>query len=145
MRRFALALSLLVAGSLHAHPGSAIAVAADGVIYFVDTGGGVFAIDARGTMTRVPGPAFHWFALDPTNRFANTRFPSIPGAEFQAVGNPTLILSSDFPVVITTDGSFHYAEWSEAGRVRIVRITPDGRVSTRATLPPGPKGLNRRG
>jgi hypothetical protein len=33
-------------------------------VFFVDTGGGVFAIERDGKLVRQPGPGFHWFALD---------------------------------------------------------------------------------
>ena len=140
MRKRLAVLALLVCSSLQGHPGSAIAVGANGVVYFVDTGGGVFTIDARGTMQRIPGPAFHWFAFDPSNRFANTRFPYIPGSDFHAGSG--VVLSSDYPAVITTDGSFNYAQSEEGARPRIQRLTPDGRVSTRATLPGGVRWVN---
>jgi hypothetical protein len=132
---FAAAL-LLVATAATAHPGSAIAVSKAGTVYFVDTGAGVFAIEAAGRIERREGPAFHWFAFDPGSRFARTPWPSIPGAELRAAGvNPTLVLSSDFPVTIGADGKFYYPDGS-GGQVRLVAIDPSGTKSVRATLPP---------
>src|SRR3954452_18792972 len=108
MRLTALLLAtVFAAGSLFAHPGASIAVSKDGTVYFVDTGAGNFSIDAHGRMVRREGPAFHWFALDPDSRFRSTPWPSIPGAEFRSAGvNPTMVLSSDFPVTIA-DGKFY--------------------------------------
>ncbi|MCI0423360.1 MAG: hypothetical protein L0312_29770, partial [Acidobacteria bacterium] len=84
-----LVTSLLSASVVHAHPGAAIAVSADGIVYFVDTGSGVFSIEAGGRVIRRQGPPFHWFAFDPNSRFRKTPWPSMPNAEFRSVGvNP---------------------------------------------------------
>ena len=83
MRTAAVVATLLLAFTAFAHPGSAIAVGKDGVVYFVDTGKGVFSMSKDGRVTRREGPAFHWFALDEAGRFRNTPWPSIPGAEFR--------------------------------------------------------------
>jgi hypothetical protein len=128
--------TFLIASISHAHPGAAIAVASDGVVYFVDTGAGLFSIEAGGKLVRRPGPAFHWFALDPASRFQKTPWPSLPGAEFRSAGvNPTVVLSSDFPVTIGSDGKFYYPDGTSGERVRIVAIEPSGAKSVRATLP----------
>jgi hypothetical protein len=124
-----------VAGAALAHPGSAIAVAADGRVYFVDTGRGVYEIGRDGALRRLPGPAFHWFAMDSASRFVNMKWPAIPGAEIRAIGrNPTLVLSSDFPVTIGGDGAFYFPERNAQNRWRIIRLTSSGR-SVHATLP----------
>ena len=132
MRTILLTATLLVAVSSFAHPGAAIAVGANGRVYFVDTGAGVFAIDANGRLAREPGPAFHWFAFDPQRRFQKTPFPSLPGAEFRSAG--AVVLSSDFPVAIGRDGKFYYPDPGE--RIRITAVDPSGARSVRATLPP---------
>lgn len=131
-----LIMTLFVAAGSSAHPGAAIAVSNAGVVYFVDTGAGVFSIETNGQLVRREGPAFHWFAFDPNSRFRNTPWPSIPGAEFRSAGvNPTVVLSSDFPVAIGADGKFYYPDGTSGGRVRIVGIEPSGAKSIRATLP----------
>jgi len=127
---------ILIAAMAQAHPGAAIAVSNDGAVYFVDTGAGVFSIEPGGRLVRREGPAFHWFAFDPGNRFRTTPWPSMPGAEFRSAGvNPNLVLSSDFPVTIGADGKFYYPDGTSGGRVRIVAIEPSGARSIRATLP----------
>ena len=83
-----------------AHPGAAIAVDAHGRVYFVDTGHGVWMVDAAGKLVDLGGPAFHWMTLDPDGRFAGLR---VSGGSFEFVAKPidgggVLILSSDFPV-----------------------------------------------
>ena len=129
-----LIITLLGATASYAHPGAAIAVS-KGVVYFVDTGGGVFSIDANGQVVRREGQAFHWFAFDPGSRFAKTAWPSMSNAEFQSAGvNPTVVLSSDFPVTIA-DGKFYYPDGTSGDRIRITAIEPSGARSVRATLP----------
>jgi hypothetical protein len=137
MRKLTFALlAAALAGSLDAHPGAAIAVS-KGTVYFVDTGGGVFAIEPGGKVVRRDGPAFHWFAFDPASRFVRTPWPYIPGAEFRSAGvNPTLVLSSDYPAAIGADGRFYFARGIGGTEIRIVGIEPSGAESIRATLPP---------
>src|SRR5687767_14677223 len=136
MRTTFLMMTLLAGGALHAHPGAAIAVSNKGVVYFVDTGAGVFAIEPGGRLVRREGPAFHWFAFDPGSRYRNTRWPSVPNGEFRSAGaSPTIILSSDFTVTIGTDGRFYYPDGSIGGRIRLVAIEPSGAKTVRATLP----------
>jgi len=136
--QFATALLLILLGvcNAHAHSGAAIAVSKDGVVYFVDTGAGVFSIEPGGRTVRRAGPAFHWFAFDPHDRYRKTHWPSLPNAEFQSAGdNPTLVLSSDFPVTIGTDGTFYYPDGSQGGRIRVTAIDPAGKRTIRAMLP----------
>src|SRR5688500_13811000 len=126
LRLTALLIITVLAGASHAHPGAAIAVS-NGIVYFVDTGAGVFSIEANGRVVRREGPAFHWFAFDPGSQFRKTPWPSMPNAEFRSAGvNPTVVLSSDFPVTIGSDGKFYFPDGTNAGGVRIVAIEPSG-------------------
>src|SRR6202162_1670262 len=119
-----------------AHPGSAIVVDRNGQIYFVDTGTGVWKIDVHGTLTRVPGPAFHWMTIDAKDRFGNVRLPSGPNWEITRAGaNPTLILASDFPIAMGRDGNLHYPAPGQGKDLRIVTLMPSGRTSALASLP----------
>lgn len=138
MRVLPLIFVLICAAVAAAHPGAAIAVGRDGRVYFVDTGAGVFSIDANGRLARQPGPALHWFAFDPQSRFRNTPWPSMPGAELRSAG--AVVLSSDYPVAIGSDGKFYYPDPSGGERIRIVGIDPSGARSVRATLPPVRQG-----
>lgn len=136
--RTLLAMLLVFGAALAAtaHPGSAIAIGRDGRVYFVDTGAGVFVIGRDGRVSRHEGPAFHWFALDRTSRLANTRWPSFPGAEIRSVGaDPTIVLSSDFPVAAGRDGHLSFPEHSPQGPRRIVRVAPSGARSVLAAVP----------
>ncbi len=65
----------------------------------------------------------------------------MPGAEFRSAGvNPTVVLSSDFPVTIGADGRFYYPDPGNGQRVQIVAIEPSGARSVRAILPPIRRG-----
>lgn len=141
-RRILLAVSLTfcVAAAAFAHPGSGIAVGRDGRVFFVDTGGGVFEIGRNRRVSRLDGPALHWFALDPSSLLARTRWPSFPGAEIRSVGvDPTLVLSSDFPVAALPDGNLYFPEHSREGPRRILRVAPSGARSVLAEIPPEQK------
>ena len=119
-----------------AHPGASIHVAADGRVFFVDTGGGMFVVGRDGKLVRQPGPAFHWFALDEASGLAKTRWPSIPGSEIAAVGtHPTVVLSSDFPVAVGSDGALYYPRPVGDTRFEIVRVAPGGALSVHARFP----------
>jgi streptogramin lyase len=138
MRVLAAALLLAIAAPAAAHPGSAIAVAGDGRVFFVDTGRGVFVIERDGRVVRQDGPALHWFAFDADRRFARTPWPHVTNAEFRSVG--PLVLSSDFPVAIGRDGGFYFPQFG--GRLEMIRIAPDGTRSVFATLPGSLHWLN---
>ena len=129
---------LLVASAITtamAHPGSGIAVDRRGYVYFVDTGSGVWEIDPAGKLARHAGPAFHWMALDEGERPSGSRLPSIPDGEVTAVGlKPTILLSSDVPIVVGGDGALYYPALGR-GRLRIMRFTRSGDESVRADLP----------
>lgn len=129
----AVLVTLLLTGTALAHPGAAIAVGADGRVYFVDTGGGLFSLDRNGRVARHPGPAFHWFAFDPARRFRQTSWPYISGADVRF--SDVFVLSSDFPVAIGTDAIFYYPDGSRERGVRITGIAPNGTRTVRATLP----------
>lgn len=93
---FMCCLVTAAARPVSAHPGSAIVVDAKGQVYFVDTGHGVWTVDAEGKLVDLGGPAFHWMALDPDRRFAGLR---VQGGSFEFVAKSidrgVLILSSD--------------------------------------------------
>ncbi|HVS30792.1 MAG TPA: hypothetical protein VMS98_04990 [Thermoanaerobaculia bacterium] len=135
---FAFGVSLFFALTASGHPGSGIVVDRNGTVYFVDTGSGIYRVDRGGKVTPVAGPAFHWMALDGEGRFAKTRWPSIPNAEFRrAAGNPALVMSSDFPVAIGHDGALHFAREG-----RLMKVAPDGSASAAAVLPGAVRWVN---
>lgn len=140
-----LSTSLLVAciaTTIFAHPGSGIVVDRKGVVYFLDTGGGVWKIDPRGKLTHHANPRFHWMAIDERSPdFA--RLPSPRGGELTGIGmNPRLLVSSDVPVAVGSDGAIYYPELGGDGRLRILRFTRAGEQSVRATLPGNLRWIN---
>jgi hypothetical protein len=109
-----------------AHPGAAIAVDANGRVYFVDTGHGVWMVDAAGKLVDLGGPAFHWMALDADGRFAGLR---VQGGSFEFVAKAieagVLILSSDYPIALGGD-FVYYAPYAATPPLRVLRLTRDG-------------------
>lgn len=136
-----LALVLLVAACLTpaaaaAHPGTGIVVDRLGQVYFVDMVSGVWQFDAHGVLTHIPGPAFHWMSLDVDGRFASTRLPSGSAGDIVRLGTtPTLLLASDFPIAMDSDGSVYYPSHDGRTPIEIVRLLPSGQRSTMARLP----------
>jgi sugar lactone lactonase YvrE len=126
--------------SVTAHPGSGIAVDRLGQVYFLDTGSGLWKIDPQGRLTHVSRTLFHWLAIDADNRLANTSLPSGALGEILRVGsNPTVLISSDYPIAIDQDGNLYYPS-GPAGGLRMMRLTPAGAESVLATLPATVKG-----
>lgn len=124
-----------------AHPGSGIVVDRRGQIFFLDTGAGLWKIDAQGALTSVPGPRFHWMTMDSDGRFAKGPLPSGPGWEIARAGaDPTLLLASDFPIAMGRDGNLYYPTTEQENALRILRLTPAGRTSVLATLPAAAAG-----
>ena len=129
----------LLPASIMAHPGSGIAVDRQGQVYFLDTGSGLWRIDTQGKVTRLSETLFHWLALDENNLFSRGRLPSSAGTgldwEISKAGeNPTVLLSSDWPIALGQDGSLYYQSGSP-GNLRIMRSLPSGETSVLATLP----------
>jgi len=126
---------LLAPGAL-AHPGSGIGVDRQGRVFFVDTGEGVWVIGVEGRVERHAGPAFHWMALDAASGFGETRLPRLPAAEMTAVGrDPMVLLSSDFPIAVGSDGALYFPEPRDEDAQRMVRVAPSGERSDFAVLP----------
>jgi sugar lactone lactonase YvrE len=138
-RRIALvfAAACLLATSALAHPGSGILVDRLGQIYFIDTGSGLWKIDTRGAVSHLSPLRNHWIALDADNRFAQARLPTDPGRDWvltAAGSNPTMIISTDFPIVMGQDGTLYHPSARETN-VRIMRTTAEGRTTPLVTLP----------
>ena len=123
--------------SVTAHPGSGIAVDRLGQVYFLDTGSGLWKIDTQGRLTKLSGLLNHWLALDANNGFAGGRLPTDPMGDWviTRVGvNPTLLISTDFPIAIGQEGNLYYPS-GRPGHLQLMRATPSGATSVVATLP----------
>lgn len=120
-----------------AHPGSGILVDRLGQVYFIDTGSGLWKIDTRGALSHLSPLRNHWLAMDPNDRFTQSRLPTDPGRDWvitAAGSNPTILISTDFPLVVGQDGNLYYLSVRERDR-RILRVNAAGGTSTFATLP----------
>lgn len=140
---FALTVALVLPADVTAHPGSGIVVDRHGNIYFVDTGAGVWKINRDGTLTRHPGPAFHWMAIDHDGRLANVSLPSFSygGATVTRAGaEPTLLLASDFPIAVGRDGDLYYPWLGSGDRLQVFRLAPSGQTSVLVTVPVSTEG-----
>lgn len=127
----------LLGASAFGHPGSGILVDRLGQIYFIDTGSGLWKIDTRGAVSHLSPLRNHWIAMDPNNRFVQSRVPTDTGRDWviTSVGSdPTMLISTDFPLVIGADGNLYYPSARETN-VRILRSNGEGRLSAFVTLP----------
>jgi hypothetical protein len=132
-----LVVVLLLCAPVLAHPGSGIVVDRVGQIYFLDTGSGLWKIDTRGGLSHLSPLRHHWLAIDADNRFTQARLPTDRGGDWEltaAGSSPTLIISTDFPLVMGQDGNLYYPSARESN-VRILRTSPTGGTSAFITLP----------
>ena len=140
-----IAVASLFPGVLSAHPGTGIVVDRLGNVYVVDMVSGVWQLDKRGTLTHMPGPGFHWLALDNDDRFANTRLPSGSGGDIARIGSrPTLLLGSDVPIVLGADGNLYYPTHGSGIPLQIMRLQPTGQTSVLANISATPTGESLR-
>jgi sugar lactone lactonase YvrE len=99
----------IAAGRCAAHPGSGLFVDDEGTVTFVDTGAGVWQVDATGKRTLKSEQAWHWLAYDATGAFAEV---DDLGKWFQRVTprgeRPALVACSDFPIAIGPDESLYF-------------------------------------
>ena len=132
-------MSLLVAciaAAVVAHPGSGIVVDRNGTVYFLDTGSGVWKIDPGGKLTHFADPRFHWMAIDENAQPFSAPLPSPRGGEITAIGSkPTILVSSDVPLAVGSDGAIYFPELGADNRLRIVRFSRTGERSIHAVLP----------
>ncbi len=128
-------LACLLPAPAAAHPGSGIVIDRLGQIYLVDMVSGVWKFDAKGVLTHIPGPGFHWMTLDADDRFGAIRLPSGSDGDVARIGaNPTLLLGSDYPLAMGRDGNLYYPSHG-GGPVQILKLLPSGESSILATLP----------
>jgi hypothetical protein len=120
-----LAFVCITPGHARAHPGTGIVVDRLGNVYFVDMVSGVWKVDPRGTLTHLPGPGFHWLAMDESNALARASLPRGSTGDVVRLGAaPTLLLSSDVPIATGRDASLFYP--SRGSRPEITRLPASG-------------------
>jgi DNA-binding beta-propeller fold protein YncE len=132
----ALVVGCLLSPSVLAHTGSGIAVDRFGQVFFLDTGSGLWKIDTQGSLTHLSGLKNHWLALDANNGFASARLPTDPNLDWVITrigANPTLLISTDFPIAIGEEGNLYYPS-GRPGHLQIMRTPPSGETSVLATL-----------
>ncbi len=121
--------------ALMAHPGSGIVVDRQGVVYFLDTGSGVWKIDLHGKLTHLPGPMFHWLTIDADDRFRAVRLPAGARGDITRVGaTPTLLVASDFPLALGSNGNLYYPASAAGAGLQLVELTPAGRTTVLTNL-----------
>ena len=135
-------VTCLLSASVLAHPGSGIFVDRQGQIFFIDTGSGLWKMDTKGGLSHLSPLRNHWVAMDPNDRFKQANLPTDSARDWvitAAGGNPTILISTDFPLVIGEDGKLSYPSVRESDR-RILRHDGAGGITTFATLPRAAKG-----
>src|SRR6267378_5702083 len=121
--------------SIMAHPGSGIVVDRHGEVYFLDTGSGVWKVDLQGKLTRLPGPRFHWMAIDPDDCFRTVALPTGARGDITRVGaTPTLLVASDYPIAIGSNGNLYYPSYASGSGLQMMELTPAGRTSVLKNL-----------
>jgi len=124
-----------------ARPGSGIVVDRRGEVYFLDTGSGVWKIDLHGNLTQLPGPRFHWMTIDHDDCFNSARLPSDARGDVVRVGaTPTLLVASDFPLVIGGNGKLYYPNYAAGSGLQILELMPSGQPTVFANLTSAPGG-----
>ena len=139
-----LAAACILAATVPGHPGSGIVVDRLGQVYFLDTGSGLWKIDTQGGVTHLSPLRNHWLAIDENDAFTQARLPVDTGRDWvitAAGSKPTLLISTDFPLVIGRDGKLFYPSVRERN-VRILQKAPQGVPATFVTLPPSVAGTS---
>ena len=136
------AVVFLLGASVVGHPGSGILVDRRGQIYFIDTGSGLWKIDTQGSPSHLSPLRNHWLAMDPDNRFTQPHLPTDPTGDWvitAAGANPTILISTDFPLLVGQDGDLYFVRKVD-NSAKLLRTKPTGERSVFVTLPRGASG-----
>ena len=135
-----LVMTCLLSTPLFAHPGAGIAVDRTGQVYFLDTGSGLWKIDTKGGLTQLSKTLFHWLAIDLNNKFVSSALPKGASGEILTVGtDPTVLLSSDYPIAVGQDGNLYYP-LGRQGSLQLMKMVPSGNISVLVKLPAAVNG-----
>src|SRR5947207_162693 len=121
-------VTLVVANSALAHPGSGIAVDREGQVYFTQTNGkGTWKLSPKGELTLISDVRHHWLDIDLEGSFSRSNLK-----DFQRItpegARPAILTCGNFPFTVNRDGNVYYSSW-KPGRLEINRQSPDGKVS----------------
>jgi hypothetical protein len=131
----AFGIAAAFAAPILAHPGSGIVVDRRGQVYFLDTGSGVWKIDLRGKLTHLPGPRFHWMTIDSDDCFSTAHLPTGARGDILRVGTtPTLLVASDVPIVIGSNGNLYYPSYVSGSGLQLMELTPSDRTTVLTNL-----------
>jgi hypothetical protein len=132
----AASIASLLPSKAVAHPGSGIVIDRLGQIYFLDTGAGVWKIDRAGKLTRISSENLHWLTIDNDDALARVTLPSGSRGDVRRVGTgPTLLVASDYPLVMGGDRAMYYPLTDAAAGLQIMRLSSTGPAHVFATLP----------
>jgi len=138
---------LCLCSAVFPHPGSGIVVDRQGNVYFIDTGAGVWKIDRQGKLTHVPGPNYHWLAIDIDKRLANVQLPHFSASDAtvtRAGDDGSLLAASDFAITVGYDGALYIPQQTGDHRVQIMRLAPSGETTVFKKLPAVTDGVRLR-
>jgi sugar lactone lactonase YvrE len=121
-------VTLAVANSALAHPGSGIAVDRDGQVYFTQTNGkGTWKVNPKGELTLISDVRDHWLDIDLEGRFSRSHLKGFERITPDGA-RPTILLNGAYPFTVNRDGNIYSAVW-KPGRLEINRQSLDGKVS----------------
>jgi hypothetical protein len=133
MKFVLLIFAMIISTTTLGHPGSGIAVDEEGRVVFVDTGAGVWRVERDDTLNKLPGPAFHWLAVDRSGQLSKVELPSFPEGGARTVNVDGVLLASDFPITVGSNGALYYPRIAD-GVLQIFRLGVNGSTSSFATV-----------
>ena len=121
-------VTLSLAESVLAHPGSGIGVDREGQVYFTQTNGkGTWKVSPKGELTLISAVRDHWLCIDLEGGFSRSNLKGFERITPDG-SKPTILSNGDYPFTVNRDGNIYSALW-KPGRLEINRQSPDGKVS----------------
>src|SRR5436190_3929856 len=125
------ALCSLAVSKCFGHPGSGIVVDHQGNVFFSDVSRGLLKVDPQGRVTTIAKNGGHWLALDANGSVSGVSF-SNRFSRYKLTEKASLILGTDSPLVVTSDGSLCFVcddERMTPGVRQVARLSSDGSKS----------------
>lgn len=123
--RLVIALILICAAKLAAHPPTAFVMDDAKNLYFTYWGG-TWKLAPDGQLSKFHSNDFHFLTIDLAGQFASAETPALRITP--SGSKPALFAFSDYPATFHTDGYLYMAPWS-VGRIRLERMKPGGSKS----------------